>query len=131
MTKLRLLLLLVSIGLWGCSRGDGLVIAPVEGKIVMNGKPLPDVGVTFLPDGAGPSASGNTNENGEFTLRTAEPGDGAVVGSHKVVLGPAQEGPRKPGSATIPNKYGSPTTTDLSVEVVAGKTHAFTLELKP
>jgi hypothetical protein len=129
--KLRLLLLPLIVCLWGCSRGDGLTIAPVEGKIVMNGQPLPNVGVTFLPNGAGPSASGNTNELGEFKLRTAEPGDGAVVGGHKVVLGRAQEGRPKPGSATIPNKYGSPTTTDLSVEVVAGKTNTFTFELVP
>lgn len=129
--KRRLLLLPVFFCLWGCSRGDGLNIAPVQGKVVMNGQPLPDVGVTFLPNGAGPSASGNTNESGEFTLRTVDPGDGAVVGGHKVVLGRAQEGAPKPGSATIPNKYGSPATTDLSVEVVAGKTNTFTFELKP
>ena len=97
----------------------------------MAGKPLPNVGVTFLPTGKGPIATGNTNDKGEFTLRTVDPGDGAVIGTHKVALGRAEEGPPKAGSAAIPAKYGSPETTDLTAEVKAGQTNEFTFELTP
>jgi len=97
----------------------------------MAGKPLSHVGVTFLPDGAGPIASGNTDELGHFTLRTVKPGDGAVIGSHKVVLGAAEEGPPKGGAAWVANRYGSPDTTDLTAEVKAGQKNVVTFDLKP
>ncbi|HMC10135.1 MAG TPA: hypothetical protein VKH44_02550, partial [Pirellulaceae bacterium] len=64
-------------------------------------------------------------------LMTAHPGDGAVIGTHKVAIGSAEEGPRKPGSPIIPEKYGSPHTTDLTAEVKAGQTNVITLELMP
>jgi len=125
-----LTLLLVTIAL-GCSSASGPKTAPVQGKITMAGKPLPNVGVTFLPEGRGPTASGNTNENGEFTLRTVRPGDGAVIGAHHVVIGSAEEGPRKKGSPAIPEKYGRFDTTDLTAEVKPGQTNVFTFDLKP
>jgi hypothetical protein len=128
---LRFVLLLALALLVGCSSSDAPKTAPVKGTVTMAGKPLPNVGVTFLPTGKGPIASGNTNDKGEFTLRTVNPGDGAVIGTHKVALGRAEEGPAKPGSAVIPNKYGSPETTDLSADVKAGQTNVFTFELAP
>jgi hypothetical protein len=97
----------------------------------MAGKPLPNVGVTFLPTGKGPIASGNTNEQGQFTLRTVNPGDGAVIGTHRVALGKAVEGPPKPGSATIPEKYGRAETTDLTAEVKPGQTNVFSFDIRP
>jgi len=59
------------------------------------------------------------------------PGDGAVIGAHKVAMGRAQEGPAKPDSAVIPNKYAAPETTDLTAEVKAGQTNVFTFDLTP
>jgi hypothetical protein len=129
---MRLVLALLAFPLcFGCTRGDAPKTAPVKGTVTMQGKPLPHVGVTFLPTGKGPTASGNTNDQGEFTLMTSRPGDGAVIGTHKVAVGSADEGPRKPGSPIIPEKYGSPNTTDLTAEVKAGQTNVITLELMP
>ena len=115
----------------GCNAGNAPRTAPVKGTITFAGQPLPNVGVTFLPEGKGPSASGNTNDKGEFTLRTSRPGDGAVIGTHKVTIGSAEEGPRKRGAPSIPDKYGSPATTDLAAEVKPGQTNVFTFDLKP
>lgn len=126
-----LLFILVFGFVLGCGTGGGPQTAHVQGSVTMAGKPLANVGVTFLPEGKGPTASGNTNENGEFTLRTVKPGDGAPVGKHRVVLGNAEEGPRKAGSPAIPEKYGSPATTDLTAEVKAGEKNVFTFDLKP
>ena len=126
--RLAPIVLVVTVG---CSRGDAPKTAPVEGTVTMAGKPLSRVGVTFLPTGTGPIASGNTDEKGQFSLRTVKPGDGAVIGSHKVVLGAAEEGPPRGGAASIPNRYGRPDTTDLTAEVKAGQTNVFTFDLKP
>lgn len=123
--------LLVAVVLAGCSSSDAPKTAPARGTVTMGGKPLANVGVTFLPDGKGPIASANTNENGEFNLRTVNPGDGAPIGTHRVVLGAAEEGPRKPGAAVIPQKFSRVETTDLKAEVKAGEKNVFAFELKP
>jgi hypothetical protein len=124
-------LLVLAIGIAGCSSSDAPKTAPARGTITINGKPLANVGVTFLPEGTGPIASANTNEQGEFNLRTVNPGDGAPIGMHRVVVGAAEEGPRKPGAPAIPPKYGRLESTDLSAEVKAGEKNVFSFDLKP
>src|SRR5690349_14532088 len=104
---MRFLLLALSIVLLlGCS-SKGPKTARTSGTVTMDGKPLPNVGVTFLPTKKGPAAFGNTNENGEFTLTTVRKGDGAPVGRHKVTVGIATEGQKNPG---IPDSYSDPGT---------------------
>ena len=127
----RLLLLATFSTLVGCSFSDAPELAPAGGTVTMNGKPLADVGVTFFPLGEGPIAAGNTNEKGEFTMRTVNPGDGAPIGKHRVVLGAAEEGPRKGDAALIPEKYGRVDTSDLSADVKAGEKNVFKFELEP
>ena len=74
----------------GCSGGPKLV--PVTGKVTMNGRPLKNVRVDFHPDpdqkATGPSSSGTTDAEGNFTLASTAPGSapGAVVGHHRVIL---------------------------------------------
>src|SRR5687768_15134669 len=72
------------VGCWGSS--DAPHVVPVSGTVTMQGRPLADVGVTFFPT-HGPIATGNTNQDGQFNLMTIEPGDGASIGTHRVVLG--------------------------------------------
>lgn len=97
----------------------------------MQGKPLPNVGVTFFPTTKGPIATGNTNDQGEFTLTTVKPGDGAPIGQSAVAIGRAEEGPPKAGAVVIPDRYGRPGTSELNAEVKAGQTNVFTFDLKP
>jgi hypothetical protein len=63
----------------------------VSGVVTLDGKPLPDVEVQFLPDPEqgtrGATASCYTDEQGHFTLRTERHRkDGALVGTHRVVF---------------------------------------------
>ena len=68
---------------WGCG-GSGLDLAPVSGRVTLDGEPLANVTVTFLPkDGA--SASGRTNDNGEYELTTIAE-KGALLGEHTVTV---------------------------------------------
>ncbi len=129
----KCLLALVGLGLvlWigsiaGCG-GDTLPVAPVEGTVLYNGKPLTSGVVTFLP-ATGPVATGEIQSDGTFRLSTYGDGDGAVLGKHQVSIGsfrdPTKEeiakaaGSEPLGSIPVtPQKYLTPATSGLTAEV--------------
>ena len=70
----------------GC--GDSS-IAPVSGKVTLDGAPVAGIRLVFSPvliegTDAGPWSSGLTNEAGEYSLETRHKDVGAVVGEHTV-----------------------------------------------
>jgi hypothetical protein len=73
----------------GCS-GDGLSLAPVEGIVTLNGKPVADAGVAFAPlnPKQGPPAAGATDQQGHFRLMTNNR-EGAALGEHRVSISKA------------------------------------------
>lgn len=58
---------------------------PVHGKVTWNGKPLTTGTITFHP-AQGRTATGQIQPDGAYTLMTFKPGDGALLGSHKVTI---------------------------------------------
>jgi hypothetical protein len=111
----------------GCGRG-GQGLAKVKGTIKYNGKPVPNGTVNFMPDdGNKPSASGEIQPDGTYTLMTAQGSsnhEGAVIGKHKVIIVAMQDmASRLPEERIalpppiVPTKYTSPATSDLSAEV--------------
>jgi len=129
LTGLTLLLIAV---LSGCG-GARYETTPLLGKVIKDGQPLPGVCVEFHPnpeaDTKGPSAIGETDENGFFNLRYALPGEstnqpGVLVGSHKVTLTDSRQEPPQQGSAPprsrIPEMYQGVHTTPLRLEVKQG-----------
>ena len=107
-------------------------LAKVKGTVTLNGKPLADIGVTFFPNGGGPSASGRTDPQGQFVMMTVRPGDGAPVGKHKVVLGAAEEGTSEVAvRSQIPKKYEMPNTSPLVADVVEGQDNIVNLQVQP
>jgi hypothetical protein len=77
----------LALGMSGCGGGG---YAPVSGVVTMNGKPLRNVVVLFLPEqtkehaASGRGSSGHTDENGHFTLKSVDGHAGAAVGKHHV-----------------------------------------------
>jgi len=142
MKKITGFLLLISVyALVGCSGSDGPQVAPVEGTVTWQGKPLADAGVAFTPE-KGPVAIGRTDESGQFSLST-QGRDGAVVGSHRVTIEAFQ--PPPPGKeavsaegevliapvSRIPSKYGILTKSGLEARVTANDSeNSFEFELK-
>ncbi len=83
------LLLGVTTLLAGCSKD--YETAPVSGQVTLDGTPLANVGITFVPlaedkqnPNIGPGSLAKTDEEGRFTLRTKEGGKGAVPTEHIV-----------------------------------------------
>jgi hypothetical protein len=74
----------------GCSSGQ-FPTAPVSGRVICEGKPVPHVRVYFEPLGTGivgPAGFAVVKEDGTFTLTSVNEGDGAVIGKHRVRVGP-------------------------------------------
>lgn len=89
------ILTFVSVSVIGC--GSGLETARVEGKVTHSSKPVTAGTIVFTPvDDAGKTRDGKpalaeVQEDGSFSLRTYEPGDGAILGKHRVSYSPPEE----------------------------------------
>jgi hypothetical protein len=73
------------LALVGCG---GSRTSPVAGVVVLDGQPLAEAAIQFVPQGAGRDATGQTDTNGEFAMSTFEPRDGVLPGTYKVVITP-------------------------------------------
>lgn len=132
---------LLGIVLTGCNQGPQL--APVSGRITVGDKAITEGVIMFHPDD-GPTAVGTIQPDGTYTLTTFRPGDGAVVGKHRVSIHATRVGPghlaspksideeielsrkRAPGGKVlvagqitwlVPEKYFRADTSDLTAEV--------------
>ncbi len=85
MASLAFALLLLS----GCQRAPDKLVK-VEGTITLEGKALPNVSISFLPDPfagtLGPRSTATSDANGNYTLMCDNQKEGAVVGAHLVVV---------------------------------------------
>ncbi len=90
---LKLTLICCLTLLAGCSRGPR--VAPVDGRVTLDGKPLETAEVTFEPE-AGRASHGLTDASGHYDLRYTRDQMGALVGSHTVRITSATE-------VTLPN----------------------------
>jgi hypothetical protein len=89
-------IVLAGIALSGCDNSGEFPTAPVSGRVLCEGKPVPHVMVFFEPLESGKSSlvgrAGHAiaNEDGIFVLSSYRPGegDGAVIGKHRVRVGP-------------------------------------------
>jgi hypothetical protein len=85
------------VGLAGCKSSE-YPTAPTSGRVVCEGQPVPHVMVFFEPLETGKSAlvgrSGFAiaKDDGTFVLTSYQPNDGAVIGRHRVRVGPPPQG---------------------------------------
>ena len=141
-TSLAVWLLTFSMVPAGCSRPQPQFV-PVEGIVLLNGKALGDVQVTFSPEISFdaseklPTSTGVTNAAGRFQLVAQSGETGAIAGSHIVsVLPAAVQAPsggrdaeddrplQKPNAGAanlVPAIYRSLTTSPVRMEVSDGQ----------
>jgi hypothetical protein len=135
-------------GLVGCARGPEF--GEVRGKVTLDGQPLPEVEVVFLPDPErgtlGPKSSCYTDDQGRYVAQTSKGRDGVAIGFCRVcihdiraLLSPfggdaikkagahgkepdKPSRPRPPPPSRVPAAYASVRDTPLkAVEVKPGK----------
>lgn len=137
--------------LTGCSGGSSLDTEYVEGVVTMNGAPVPDATVMFVPvsEGQGLSATGMTDAKGNYRLTAANTGvgmaaagKGTLPGEYFVGVTKSIQEPElseeeafdkgvkyvapKPGQApkvthVVPKKYNKAKESGLTATVKEGK----------
>ena len=140
----RAALLISAAALVGC----GAQTSAVQGVVLLDGRPLPNASVRFVPQGSGRDATGHTDASGAFSMSTLQPGDGVVAGDYKVVISPpigtpdpkvyasseeamaaaAKAPPPKPLS--FPQQYTRPDQTPLKQTVPVSGRVTFDLKSK-
>jgi hypothetical protein len=106
----------------------------VEGTATLDGKPLADVVVEFIPDAdpkvQAPISHGTTDEKGHFVLSCVNSKSGAVVGKHNVIIRVGRsESPDGKKPPSVPEQYTFVAKTPLKLEVTADKHTGYDLLL--
>src|SRR5438128_2343019 len=112
---LLIVLFLFCAGLSACQGPAAPKLVPVAGQVKYKQRPLSGATICFIPDITkgnrdGQQATGQTAQDGSFTLQTYPHGDGAMVGFYKVTCIVF-------GGVALPQKYRNATQTPLIVEV--------------
>jgi hypothetical protein len=128
----------IGIAIWvaGCGKSAPKVeFAKVQGSVLVNGRPQPNIQVQFSPDrekgiGLPTYAAAVSDDKGNYALKYSymnRIGEGAPVGWCRVSL--LDMSATNPQASAIPAKYGSATTSPLLVEVKSGD-NSLNLEVK-
>jgi len=100
-------------------------LAPVQGNVTFEGKPLDGATVTFHPEAKdGKKATGKTDAEGKYTLKTDGAG-GAAPGKYRVTIS-LKRGDKE----LLPPKYTDTRTSPLVVEVNKGE-QVYDIKLAP
>lgn len=133
MIHLRLLAL-VCVFIAGCSKSKGppkIVQLPVTGTVTLDGQPLADADIIFLPPEGMGAFSGRTKADGTYQLEGVAGGKVVCKGKCSVCIsrmlkadgtapGP-DEPPANAGAVeSLPDKYTSASDTTLSADVPDG-----------
>lgn len=147
MPRRLLLTTAFTLAVIGC--GGGEKVAPVSGRVLVDGKPMANLVVVFQPLGSqdnpnpGRGSAGLTDADGRFKLTYDNKEPGAIIGKHKVAIFTkltdeelrsdpetgSEDGavPKNVRREVIPPKYNDMTT--LTFEVPAGGSDQANFEL--
>ncbi len=119
----------------GCGRGpsayEQLGIAPVTGRVTLDGRPLSDVRVVFVEPGSGFASVGTTDAEGRYVLRLNSSQAGVAPGRKTVRIktGSSGEGDAELLRAeSIPARYNKRSELEADVKPSVAQTFDFALE---
>ncbi|MDY0170256.1 MAG: carboxypeptidase-like regulatory domain-containing protein [Thermoguttaceae bacterium] len=108
---------------------------PVRGTVTLDGQPVAEAQVMLMPEDDGRPGQGITDASGRFTIGTFTSSDGALPGRHAVTVVSRRisgvgtdpdglEGDIAPGGVKVewlvPQRYSSPKTSGITVDVAKG-----------
>ncbi|MCA9064882.1 MAG: carboxypeptidase regulatory-like domain-containing protein [Planctomycetaceae bacterium] len=117
----------------GCGGRDLPDLASVTGTVEMDGKPLADATVMFIPESGRPS-SGTTDSGGNYTMYYVDNVKGVVPGKCRVLISTGkpslenEDGEPTPGAPeTVPAEYNIDSTLSFEVKSDEDNVASFTL----
>ena len=123
--------------IFGCGHKstEGPALAPVTGRVTLDGNPLADAELIFHPvdaEGkpAGADSYGKTDAAGQFTLKTNDGREGATVGENQVQIAKIDRERKTGGINAIPVKYNKQSTLTFTVPAGGSSAANFTLTTK-
>lgn len=126
-----LMLLCLLTATCGCGNKPSNIVE-VTGKVLVDGKPLTTGRVNTMPE-HGRGAQGAIDSAGEFILSSGDLGPGALIGTHRVAVVAVEETstftPGVPSKSLVPQRYASPETSGLTIEVKPDEVNEVILEL--
>jgi hypothetical protein len=99
----------------GCGK-SGPEVAPVKGRVTLDGRPLETVDIVFQPSDGKPPSTSRTDADGHYELLYKRGSMGAPVGEHTVRIGFTSGIVKNPPN--IPDRYNK--QSELHREVKSG-----------
>jgi hypothetical protein len=99
--------------------------ASVSGRVTFQGKPVTEGTIVFQPENGRPGMS-QIGPDGSYSLRTFDPGDGALLGRHRVTIEARRIAEQNPVTGVlriewlVPEKYARLESSPLTANVVSG-----------
>src|SRR5262245_22894171 len=88
-----------------------------EGLLTVDGKPVKNALITFVPDNKGPIANARTGKDGKFRLTTWTEGDGILPGDYQVCVVQLTTAPDEEPGEPVPTVYSDPFRSPLRCRV--------------
>jgi hypothetical protein len=118
----------------GCAE-SGSDLAPVRGRVTLDGQPLAGARLRFQPETAGGSPSyGTTDQQGSYELGFKRGQPGAQIGWHVIRIesgSEAGESGKKGSARTLPARYNAQSELRREVKSDEENTIDFELESDP
>ncbi|MEQ1830635.1 MAG: carboxypeptidase-like regulatory domain-containing protein [Pirellula sp.] len=110
--------------------GCGSDLSTVKGKVTLDGTPVENAFVEFVPKGKGTPSYGRTDKDGNYYLAYSLEKNGAAPGEYAVRISTADVGDvgRASIPERVPDRYNR--KTELSAEVKANQSSVFNFDLK-
>ena len=127
---------LVFVGV-SCSKSDRIPVFPVQGTVLLDGKPVAHAFVVFHPLGnTGPGdlhPRAQADQDGTFVLSTYESDDGAPAGEYRVTVQKYKaptDSDNGPPTNLLPGRYAKPDSSKLNARVQDGQNDLPPFQLK-
>lgn len=142
--KLLVLTLLGGMIMVGCGqRSNRQETTPVSGIVTLDGKPVPQGALLFVPVVPGPPGQATLKPDGTFVAGIYEANDGLIPGEYTVAISGQMEidpmptgtplaedaGKQKPPEQ-LPENYGDDTKSGLTASIKKNEKNFLTFELK-
>lgn len=122
----------LAVAIAGC--GDGMGLTNVSGVVTLDGKPVPDATVTFIPKGETESSPsyGTTDAGGYYSLMFSRDREGVMPGTYDVTIETEKmppsdikamkaDGLEVPEYVPVPTKYSQAGAITKQVEPDGGE----------